>query len=95
MVCGHLGPWELEADQGRGESGQVIVYVEARVVPALWDVGASGQAGARLRAHHPLALCHWWRAMMEGVDEEDLDDLNVWLNDGATHPQAQLATNVG
>lgn len=30
----------------------------------------------------------------QGVDEEDLDDLND-ADDGAAHPQAQLATDVG
>ena len=91
----HLGCWGWRQAQGRGESGQVIVYIEAQVVPALRAGGSLGPGGCLspgppLLGFAPLVACDDG----ERVDEEDLDDLND-ADDGAAHPQAQLATDVG
>lgn len=85
----HLGPWGWRQAQRRGESGRVIVYIEARVVLALRARG-SMPPGPPLLGLLPLAAGD----DREEVDEEDLNDLND-TDDRAAHPQAQLATKVG
>lgn len=85
----HLGPRGWRQAQCGGESGQVIVYIKARVVLAL-RAGGSMSPGPPLLGLLPLAAGD----DREGVNEEDLDDLNDTDN-RAAHPQAQLATKVG
>ena len=93
--AGHLGPWGWRQAQGRGESGQVIVYVEAGVAPALPGAGSLGACWGPSPSPPPLGFVPLLAGNDgEGVDEEDLDDLND-ADDGAAHPQAQLAADVG
>lgn len=91
----HLGPWGWRQTQGRGESGQVIVYVKAGVIPALRGMGSLRAGGCSSPGPPPLGFVPLVAGNDgEGVNEEDLDDLND-ADDGAAHPQAQLATDVG
>lgn len=85
----HLGPWGWRQAQCRGESGQVIIYIKAWVVLAL-RVGRSMSPGPPFLGFLPLVAGNDG----EGVNEEDLDDLND-ADNRAAHPQAQLATEVG
>lgn len=87
--AGHLGAWGWRQAQRGGERGQVIVYIEAQVVLALRARG-SVPPGPPFLSFVPLVAGNDG----ERVNKEDLNDLND-TDDGAAHPQAQLATEVG